>query len=546
MVAIVAVAVVIAIGVANQFFPGPPMEETASVERMAFPLPDKPSIAVLPFTNMSGDTEQEYFVDGMTENLITDLSKISGLFVIARNSSFSYKGQQVKNRQVARELGVRYVMEGSVQRAGDQVRINAQLIDATTGGHLWAERYDGNLSDVFGLQDKVVGHIVSALKITLTDMEQVQLARIPTNNLEAYDYYLRAERSFYVWGSDGKREALKLYQKAIALDPSFADAYAGIARVALNVWRWSINSVLPGPVARDIAYQAASEALKLDPGNAHAYSVLAYLQVADREYDEALESIEKAVSLHPNDAEVYTNLAGVLVYAGLPVEALSAMDTAFRLEPRPSPIFHADLGWVLFWNRQYEKAIGPLEKGLEGGVEYWEVLAMAYAKLGRLEEAKAMVEKIRQEFPGVNLAYFRASSNFKRAEDLEFRLDALGEAGIPEWPLGYEVPSGDPLDSAAITALTFGRTWVGKDLTNGGPFVQEIGRDGKVGFRGGGALVIGTAWVNNGMLCVDIPISVMTRNLCGYLYRNPEGTSEDQNEYIQVNASNVLTFSTRP
>jgi len=466
--------------------------------------------------------------------------------VIARNSVFTYKDKPIKIRQVAEELGVRYVMEGSVRRVGDEVRINAQLIDSTTGGHLWAERYDGTLSDVFSLQDQVIGKIVTALKITLTDTEQAQVARMSTNNLEAYDYYLRAERGFYTYSSEGRREALRLYKKAVTLDPQFADGYAGIARVASAVWRWGESSVLPGPVARKVAYGAASEALTLDPDNARAYSVLAHLQVSDGKHDEALESIEKAVLLHPNDAEAYIDLASVLVYAGRHPEALAAMDTAFRLEPRPPPIFHARLGWVLFWNRQYEEAIGPLEKGLEGRAESWKTLAMTYAKLGRLEEAKAMMDKAYQVFPEASLAYYRASSVFKRVEDLEHRLDALRTAGMPEWPLGYEAPAGDRLDPAAVEALTFGRTWVGKDITVGEPFVMEIGKDKRVAFRGADSLVTGIASVEDGMLCVDFPLLAGARKSCNYLYRNPEGTPEEQNEYIQVGTLKVLTFSIRP
>ncbi len=254
-------------------------EESALVEGMIFPLPDKPSIAVLPFDNLSGDPEQEYFSDGMTDDLITDLSKVSGLFVIARHSVFTYKDKPVKVQEVAAELGVRYILEGSVRKVGDQVRINAQLIDATTGGHLWGERYDGSLTDVFALQDEVIGKIVAALSIELTDAEQTLLSRRRTDSLEAYDYDLRAERRLHGW-SDRRgrnREVLSLYEKAVALDPKFADAYAGMATFAVDSWRFGRSSTLPAPVARKRAYEAASKALSLDPDNSRAYSVPAIL-----------------------------------------------------------------------------------------------------------------------------------------------------------------------------------------------------------------------------------------------------------------------------
>ena len=189
--AIIVITLVVTGGFAYWFNSQAPQEEPASVERMAFPLPDKPSIAVLPFTNISDDPKQEYFADGMTEDLITDISKVSGLFVIARNSVFTYKGKAVKIHQVAEELGVRYVMEGSVRRVGNQVRINAQLIDATTGGHVWAERYDGSLQDIFALQDQVTRHIVAALKVSLTDEEEAQHTLPTTDNARAHDAFLQ-------------------------------------------------------------------------------------------------------------------------------------------------------------------------------------------------------------------------------------------------------------------------------------------------------------------------------------------------------------------
>jgi adenylate cyclase len=204
---------------------------------MAYTLPDKPSIAVLPFDNLSGEPEQEYFSDGITDDLITDLSKISGLFVIARNSTFAYKAKPLKIRQIAEELGVRYVLEGSVRKAENRVRINAQLIDATTGGHLWAERYDRHYTDIFELQDEFIGKIVAALTVKLTGAEQAQLARRPTDNLEAYDYYLRAERDVFSEDYSLLSDTLSLYEKAIAFDPNFAEAYAGYARAAVDVWR---------------------------------------------------------------------------------------------------------------------------------------------------------------------------------------------------------------------------------------------------------------------------------------------------------------------
>ncbi len=235
----VAAVLVVLIGVAGAVMwlrPWAPDVEPASVERMAFPLPDKPSIAVLPFANMSDDPSQDYFADGMTEDLITDLSKISGLFVIARNSTFTYKGKTVTIRQVAEELGVRYVLEGSVRRAGDQVRINAQLIDATTGGHVWAERYDSSLTDVFALQDKVTQNIVTALAVNLTAGERERQARKETDSPDAYDAFLRGWAHYRLFTPEDLGKSVPYFEQAIQLDPNYGRAHAALAAVYRESW----------------------------------------------------------------------------------------------------------------------------------------------------------------------------------------------------------------------------------------------------------------------------------------------------------------------
>ena len=329
----------------------------------ALPLPDRPSIAVLPFDNLSDDPEEEYFADGLTDDLITDLSKISGLFIIARNSVFAYKDQAIEVPDVARELGVRYVLEGSVRRAGERVRINAQLIDGTTGGHVWAERYDRDYADIFALQDEVIREIVGALSVRLTESEQTQVARLPTRSLEAYDYYLRAEQEQHSpEGQAGVVRALDLYEYAIALDHDFADAYAGYARAAAYLWTGSYDASMAGAVARKRLYDAAGRALALSPQLPKAHAVLAEAQSVDGEHEAAIESARRAVEFGPSDAEAYATLASVLTYAGMPAEAVAAAQTALRLNPKPPASTLLIAGLALFLDGQHERAIEVLEQ----------------------------------------------------------------------------------------------------------------------------------------------------------------------------------------
>jgi tetratricopeptide (TPR) repeat protein len=433
-----------------------------------------------------------------------------------------------------------------VRLAGDQVRINAQLIDATTGGHLWADRYDGSLANIFPLQDKVTEKIVAALALNLTDSEQAQLRRKPTDNLEAYDYYLRAKQGTYGYDGEGLADALSLYEKAVALDPKFADAYAGYARVAVDVWRLDVDWVLPGPVARKRAYEAAAQALALDVNNPGAYSVLGMLQMVDSRYDEAIASVKEAVALDPNNAEAYVNLALVLTHSGRTTEAVAAMETALRLNPRPPPGVNLLSGFILFMDRRYERATELLEKAREAmptNAAVHEQLAMAYAQLGRLDEARAEVNEMLTKRPWLNLAYLRLFYAYhKRPEDLDHRIEALRKAGMTKWPFGYEGRAEDRLDTDAIKTVTFGRTWKGYG-GDGAPFVKQIGEDGTVAYRDPSHYLSGFASVEGGMICWQYSAFLMGRKYCSRLYRNPDGTPEERNEYVKVSVFRIAYFS---
>ena len=394
-VATIVIALVLAGAAAYWFKTQEPKVEAASIDRMAFALPDKPSIAVLPFTNMSGDAEQEYFVDGMTEDLITDISKVSGLFVIARNSVFTYKGKAVKVRQVAEELGVRYVMEGSVRRVGNRVRINAQLIDATTGGHLWAERYDGSMQDIFALQDQVTHNIVTALKISLTGEEATLQAQHSTDNAEAHDAFLQGWAHYRLGARVDLARSIPFFEEAVRLDPDYADAHAMLATVYWDALEkdWIFDLGIPSFEVEDRANQHREVALTTPNLLAHALQSRIYLSQGFP--GKAVRVAEKAVALDPNSASAYAALANTLILTNRSQEGLDDIRKAIRLDPHHPPEYLIILGAAQFGLEQFEAAVTSFERALkripdsETSLIY---LASSYGHLGDLRKAEATIE----------------------------------------------------------------------------------------------------------------------------------------------------------
>src|SRR5713101_8385431 len=307
------------------------------------PLPDKPSIVVLPFDNMSKDPEQDYFSNGLTEVLTSDLSRISSLFVIARNTAFTYKGKAINVQAVGKELGVRYVLEGSVQRAGEQVRIVAQLIDTTTGGHLWSQRYDRPLKDIFALQDEIVQKIVTTLRLQLTLEEQGVIVRKHTDNLEAYDAVLRGVEYFWRTTKEANTQARQMYEKAVALDPQYAEAYAQLGWTYWRewAWRWSAD-----PQTLERALALAQQALALGDSLPIAHTLLSMVYVQKQQHDQAIAEGERAIALDPNNADSYARQAEVLNFTGRPEEALQLMEQAMRLNPHYPVSYSLRLGWT--------------------------------------------------------------------------------------------------------------------------------------------------------------------------------------------------------
>ncbi len=348
-----------------QFFlrPSPPKLEVASKEKMAFPLPDKPSIAVLPFVNMSDDPKQEFFSDGITEEIITALSKVPRLFVIARNSTFTYKGKPVKVKQVSEELGVRYVLEGSVRKEGDKVRITAQLIDAISGNHLWAERYDRDLKDIFALQDEITLKIIQALQVKLTAGEQARVTGKGTENLNAYLKALQANEQFGRMNKQGSTMAKQLAKEAIALDPKYALPYTVMALShMLDLWfRFSESP----EESMKLAVDAAQKALALDDSDPLTHTCFSALYIMQRQHDKAIASAERALELSPSGAGAYCSLGTALLYACRFSEAVQYFEQAIRLDPFPPSALFRNLGGAYRGVGRYEDAIVQYKKALK-------------------------------------------------------------------------------------------------------------------------------------------------------------------------------------
>ncbi len=433
------VIVLLAIGGGLWWQPWKPAIEPASVERMAFPLPDMPSIAVLPFDNLSGDPNQEYFADGIAEDLTTDLSKISGLFVIARNSAFAYKGKTVRPRQVAEELGVRYVLEGSVRRSGDKLRINVQLIDAASGGHIWADRYDGLLADVFGLQDRVSRKIVSVLAVQLTEGEEERVAHRETKKTEAYDAFLEGWQHYLRQNPENFRKAISLFEKALEMDPEYARAHAALAATYMNIWRRYWHAKVGLRYLHDpqfLAQQFLEKAL-LDP-TPLAYQVAATVLSQQGQHAEAIAAAEQAIALDPNDADGYVALAGTLTLSGKPEEAYRLVKRAMRLNPHYPPSYLYELGIAEFGMEQFEKAAESLQRASAlNPDDRWSsrLLLATYGLLDRKKDATDLRERVGKSWRGFDPLTVRSVAfwyPFKQVTDADRLAQGLRRAGVPD------------------------------------------------------------------------------------------------------------------
>ena len=544
--AVAIAALVVAVLWLRPWMPEPGL---APGEKEPLALPDRPSIAVLPFTNMSDDPNQEYFADGMTEDLITDLSKRSGLFVIARNSVFAYKGQNVDVSQVGRELGVRYVLEGSVRRVGNRVRINAQLIDARSNTHLWADRYDGDLDDIFALQDEVSKHIIDALAVKLSPDEEALPTGKETKSARGHDafhegwaHYLRATPEDYV-------QAVSLFEEAVRLDQHYGRAYAALASIYGDArekgWQTHLGLTPDDTLEKALAYLEKTREYPTPLGHQAASGFHSY---AGRHAD-AIAEADMAIALNANNPAGYFARAKALTYAGRPDQAIEMIRKAMRLDPLYPPHYAFHLGMSRFVMGRFELAAAPLEEARgrvpdhRGALTF---LVATYGFLGRPDDAASALDQL-QRLAVNALVNWRLSTTvleaniwpFKDPADLERLRQGLRLGGMPEFQDEWGLRRADRLAGAEIRELAFGRTHQGRHPVSGLAFTITRTADGRFTAQGlwsdtGVSRIVGhrlcNAWTKY-------------RPSCAVIYRNPGGTPGERNDYLLVQRSGAFPFS---
>ncbi|WP_246506607.1 guanylate cyclase [Mesorhizobium silamurunense] len=490
----------------------------------------RPSLVVLPFDNLSDDKAQGYLADGFTEDLTTELARVPGLFVVSRNAASTYKDKETKPAEVAAALGVRYILEGSIRRVGDDMRINAQLIDGSTTGHLWAERFDGQWTDVFALQDKVVVSIAGALKLRLvSDQGKADVAG-GTRNPAAYEAYLQGMEIYNRRNTpDEFAQAVRFFRQALELDPNFGAAAASLA------WAyWDMD----GPRGKALAlsdigalynvYKYLGEAAK-HPSPSY-YQLVASLLVREHRSDEAVAVMFKAVALDPSDPLNYVGLAEALNFNGRPNEASDYLVAANRVDPGGNDHRHYQAGLAEFGQGRFEEAVDYLERIDLQSPDPWpkfyglQVLVSAYAHLGRRDRVAAYSDRLRnvmleRKDGGANQLVTQRYFVFKNPADIGRLLDGLDKAGLPELPEEVDLDAKDRLTGSEIRSLILGR-----DLNGGGAWIDK-----------------GTSWVQQNFLCDAIP---KVQTTCGAIFRNPAGTPERHNEYTAVFRFDRFEFST--
>ncbi|ULJ73005.1 adenylate/guanylate cyclase domain-containing protein [Rhizobium gallicum] len=525
--------------------------------RNVVPADTRPSLVVLPFDNLSSDAEQGYLADGITEDLTTELARVPGLLVISRNAAFAYKDKATQPAQIASDLGVRYILEGSIRRFGDDMRINAQLVDATTSGHMWAERFDGAWSEVFQLQDKMVGEIATALKLRLIEGQQGAKIAGGTSNAAAYEAYLRGRELELRESPEDWVEAVRRYEQALALDPKFGIAAAALAWIYREAQWTEARSKLIGLSAdearnKENAYFIAAAE---NPSPMYYRILTAKLNMQQRS-DEAIAAAERAIALDASDPANYESLSIAMIFNGRAMDGLGYLDAASRVDPLWSRWRYLLAGQAHFSMERYGEAVAALEKIEPEAKEttYWDfwpnydglvLLISAYAQLGQSANATKARERLKpylaiaqdQEYTGLMAA---GANPFKHYADLERVLVGLRKAGVPELSFGLDPKSPDRLDGAAIRALLFGHQVHGRNLGTGEAYRRTTEDDGTTHVSVGEWSDTGRSQIEGDMLCFIYPSRERT---CAAIFRNPGGTLAQNNEYLFVTQWDRFVFS---
>ena len=405
----------------------------ALIENIAQQPLETPSIAVLPFVNMSGDPEQEYFSDGISEDIITDLSRLKNLTVIARNASFTYKGSLTTNEDIGNALNVSHVLEGSVRRSGDRVRITAQLIDTGNGQHLWAERYDRELNDVFAVQDEITEQIVTALSVQLSSDEEIHRANYAKHNFEAYDLLLKGRRAAAQRSEDSMNTAIELYKEAISLDPELARAYGALA---VTMTKKAFLGYTDEPVeAQDRALELAQKAVSIDPTSPHTLFALGFVYMWKKQLSEASEMLEKAIDIAPNYADGYGLLALINNHLGRAEKAIPLIEKGMELNPHYTFEYPYNLGRAYYTLGEYDKAANYLETAIErnqASLQSRLYLTASYVQLGRLEDAEWEITELEMRHPSITLSHWQSMGSIVDGTTKNRLFDDLRTAGMAE------------------------------------------------------------------------------------------------------------------
>ncbi|MCH8106693.1 MAG: winged helix-turn-helix domain-containing protein, partial [Proteobacteria bacterium] len=422
--------------------------------------PGKPSLAIMPFKNMSNDPGQSVYSDGLTDDLITDLSNIEGLQVTPRHSSFIYATKKISPLEIARELRVRYIVQGSLRRSFDDIRVNVQLVDTQINQEIWAQRFDDSIESIFNLQDQIINQILRKLDL---DPGTKPHSKRRTTSLEAYDFFLRAEhRRLNGRPSARDSKTLDFYRRAIELDPSFVAAYTGLAREALGNWQNDETRVMPSAVWKKLIYKTAGKALELDPENAEALAILGLLQVVSGEHDVGIASVKSAVAINPGNPQLHVDLAIVLSYGGAHQEALQSINNAINQYSAPPATYIRSRAYIYFFLGQFENALKDI-KSVPDIRNSTYISILIYGAMNDRKAAKPYVDASLNWYAMDNQEYYRINySAFRRPQDIELVIDSANKAGVPRYPYGYDPGESNLLDNTSISELTRKGLWRGK------------------------------------------------------------------------------------